>query len=181
VSPVNRFHNETGSTISDNLSLRRHRSERRDRNFVRRALRRGVPARDIEDRLLRTTEFHRLSPDRDPITYVRGLIDEEASSLRNPDVGDSPAAHGSVNSDNSVSIPHAAGNEHGFESEAIARRYIQENFEAEDWLAVVLLNRVTGETVQRITTTHQIASHEFQSWLRHKNAHGSDIYPSLNT
>jgi hypothetical protein len=32
-----------------------------------------------------------------------------------------------------------------------------------------------------VTTAQQIASHEFQSWLRYKNAHGSDIYLSLNT
>jgi len=63
----------------------------------------------------------------------------------------------------------------------MARRYIQENFEARDWLAVVVRNRETGETVQRITTAEQIASHDFQAWLRHKNAHGSDIYLSLNT
>jgi hypothetical protein len=181
VSPVNRFPNETGSTVNEILRLRRHRSERRDRNFVRRALRRGVPPREIEDRLLRTTEFHRLSPDRDPISYVRGLIDEEGSSLQNPDLTDTPAAHPSTNPDNSVSITQAVGDERGSESEAIARRYIQENFEAEDWLAVVVRNRETGETVQRITTAQHIASHEFQSWLRHKNAHGSDIYLSLNT
>jgi len=181
VSPVNRFRNQTGSTFSDNLSLRRHRSECRDRNFVRRALRRGVPAPNIEDRLLRKTEFHKLSPDLDPISYVRGLIDEEGSSLTNPGVGDPPAAHASANPDNSASIPPAADDEHGSESEAMARRYIQENFEAEDWLAVVLRNRETGETVQRIATAQQIASPQFQSWLRHKNARGSDIYLSLNT
>jgi hypothetical protein len=66
-------------------------------------------------------------------------------------------------------------------SEAVARCYIQENFEPRDWLAVVIRNRETGDTVQRITTAQQIASHEFQSWLRHKNAHGSDVYLSLNT
>ena len=67
------------------------------------------------------------------------------------------------------------------QSEAMARRYIQGNFEASDWLAVVVRNRETGQTVQRITTARQIVSPEFQSWLRHKNAHGSDIYLSLNT
>jgi len=181
MSPVDSFHNKTDSPINEDLSLTRRRSERRDRNFVRRALRRGVAAQEIEDRLLRTTEFHRLSPDRDPTHYVRGLIDEEGSSLQDPDLNHTPAAHPSAAPDNSVSIAHAAGNERGSESEATARRYIRENFEAKDWLAVVVRNRETGETVQRITTAQQIASHEFQSWLRHKNAHGSDIYLSLNT
>jgi hypothetical protein len=63
----------------------------------------------------------------------------------------------------------------------MAQRYIQENFEPEDWLAVVMRNRHSEETLQRISTARQIASPEFQSWLRHKNVHGSDIYLSLNT
>lgn len=66
-------------------------------------------------------------------------------------------------------------------SEAAAREYIDHNFEASDWLAVVVRNRETGETIQRITTADKIRSREFQSWLRHKNAQGSDIYLSLNT
>jgi hypothetical protein len=74
-----------------------------------------------------------------------------------------------------------AGDKRGLRAQAIACRYIQENFEPEDWLAVVVRNHHTEETVQRITTAQQIASPEFQSWLRHKNAQGSDIYLSLNT
>jgi hypothetical protein len=78
-------------------------------------------------------------------------------------------------------LPAFAGEKRGIRSPAIACRYIQENFEPEDWLAVVVRNHHTEETVQRITTARQIASPEFQSWLRHKNAQGSDIYLSLNT
>jgi len=188
VSPVNNFHDETDSQINedqvpqrDEMSQKRHRSERRDRNFVRRALRRGVPAQDIEDRLLSATEFHRLNPERDPIVYVRGLIDEEGSSLRVADLTEVPAVHSSTAPNNSATNSYAAGEEPTSQSEAMARRYIQENFEATDWLAVVVRNRETGDTVQRITTGKQIASPEFQSWLRYKNAHGSDIYLSLNT
>ncbi len=188
MSRVDHFHNETDRPVNDNqfpereeMSVKRHRSERRDRNFVRRALRREVLAQDIEDRLLIATEFHRLNPERDPIAYVRGLIDEEGSSVRNLDITGAPAARSSATPDNSGSSAHGASEERGLQSEAIARRYIQENFEAEDWLAVLVRNRETGETVQRITKAQQIASHEFQSWLRHKNAHGSDIYLSLNT
>ena len=66
-------------------------------------------------------------------------------------------------------------------SERMAQRYIQENYEATDWLAVVVRNHGTGETVQRIAAAQQIAGPDFQSWLRYKNAHGSDIYLSLNT
>ena len=86
MSPVNNLRNETDNLVNEDLSVKRGRCERRDRSFVRRALRRGVPAQDIEDRLLRTTEFHRLNPDRDPIHYVRGLIDEEGSDSRNVDL-----------------------------------------------------------------------------------------------
>ena len=36
------------------------------------------------------------------------------------------------------------------------------------------------ETVQRITCAEKAASPEFQAWLRHKNASGSDIYIGMN-
>jgi hypothetical protein len=186
VSPVDRFHSEIDSHIQDDqsperekMSQYRYRSERRDRNFVRRALRRGVPVEDIENRLLTATEFHRLNPERDPVTYVRGLSDEEGSSLGSTALTEASAPFASARHNNSL---HPGTNkEHTSESEVMARRYIQENFEARDWLAVVVRNRETGETVQRVTTAEQIASHDFQAWLRHKNAHGSDIYLSLNT
>ena len=188
MSPVDRSHDEIDIQLNDDhipereeTSQGRHRSERRDRNFVRRAMRRGVPAQDIEDRLLMATEFHKLNPERDLIAYLRGLIDEEGSSLRNVDLTVAPAPHSTAPSNNFVTRSHASSQERELPSEATARRYIQENFEASDWLAVVVRNRETGETVQRITTAQQIASPEFQSWLRHKNAHGSDIYLSLNT
>jgi hypothetical protein len=178
---MNRFHNDADSSVNANLLLKRQRSEWRDRNFIRRALRRGSPTEAIQARLLRKTEFHRLNPDRDPNHYIRGLIDEEGGSLRPPDLTDGRAAHASANPENSARFREAVCKERESGSEAIARRYIQENFEPADWLAVVVRNRETGDTVQRITTAKQIASPEFQSWLRHKNAHGSDIYLSLNT
>lgn len=59
-------------------------------------------------------------------------------------------------------------------------QYINANYEASDRLAVVVLNRNHAETVQRIATAEAIASDRFQAWLRHKNAHGSDIYVSQN-
>jgi len=164
----------------EEMCQNRHRSGRRDRNFVRRALYQGVPAQDIEDRLLIATQFHRLNPERDPIAYVRGLIDEEEAAS-DADLTDARAAHSRAAANNSVADGHAVREKCALQSEAIARRYIQENFEAAEWLAVVVRNRQTGETVQRVTTAEQIASHECQSWLRYKNAHGSDIYLSLNT
>lgn len=182
---VDRLHDEVDSQPQQDLardqqeiSLKRHRSERHDRNFVRRALRQGVPAREIEDRLLAATEFHRLNPELDSVAYVRGLIEEEDSGLRNLEVGKTPAGEAQTDSPTTL---HTASHEHTTQSETVARRYIQENFEATDWLAVVVRNREAGETLQRITTAEQIASPEFQSWLRYKNARGSDIYLSLNT
>jgi len=60
-------------------------------------------------------------------------------------------------------LPALPATDHAIRSETIARRYIQENFEATDWLAVVVRNRDTLETVQRIATAQQIASPDFQS------------------
>ncbi len=183
--PVDRFHDEVDSEPQKDrvrdlpeISEWRYRSERSDRNFVRRALRQDVSAQEIEDRLLEATEFHRLNPERDSLAYVRGLIEEEGSGLRNLDVGKTPVGESPTNSP--TNFP-AANQEHATQSETVARRYIQENFEATDWLAVVVRKRATNQTVQRITTAQQIASPEFQSWLRYKNAHGFEIYLSLNT
>ena len=181
-------HNEIVSQVRQDrlrkqqeLSQKRHRSERHDRAFVRGALRRGVPKPEIEGLLLRATEVHRLDPERDPIAYVRGLIHEEGSSLGSMRPTETPAADSATRPRTSPSNPEPLRKEHAGPSEAIARRYIQENFEPTDWLAVVVRNRDTHETVQRITTAQHIAGGEFQSWLRHKNANGSDIYLSLNT
>jgi len=66
-------------------------------------------------------------------------------------------------------------------SEAALRQYLSENFEPSDRLAVVVRNRESGETIQRMSTARRIGSPDFQAWLRFKNAYGSDIYISLNT
>lgn len=84
--------------------------------------------------------------------------------------------------------PHRSGlqspthaNPRAESSEAALGQYLNENFEPSDKLAVVVRNRESGETIQRMSTAQRIASPEFQAWLRYKNAHGSDIYVSLNT
>ena len=74
-----------------------------------------------------------------------------------------------------------SGGRHSSASEAAARQYMSENFQPSDWLAVVVRNAKTGETIQRISTAEKISSPEFLAWLRHKNADGFDIYLSLNT
>jgi hypothetical protein len=46
---------------------------------------------------------------------------------------------------------------------------------------MLVLNRDRGETIQRITSAQKASSPEFQSWLRYKNANGSDIYIGMNS
>ncbi len=57
--------------------------------------------------------------------------------------------------------------------------YIRDNFQPDDRLAVVIKNR--QEVIQRIATAAKIASEPYQAWLRFHNAHGADIYISMNT
>ncbi len=61
-----------------------------------------------------------------------------------------------------------------------ASEYILDNFEQTDRIAMLVLNRGFGETIQRITTAYKASSPEFQAWLRYKNANGSDIYIGMN-
>src|SRR5271155_145762 len=61
-----------------------------------------------------------------------------------------------------------------------ASEYILDNFQATDRIAMLVLNRDFGETIQRITSAEKAASPEFQAWLRYKNANGSDIYIGMN-
>ncbi len=58
--------------------------------------------------------------------------------------------------------------------------YILDNFEETDRIAMLVLNRDFGETIQRITSAQKASSPEFQAWLRYKNANGSDIYIGMN-
>ncbi len=61
-----------------------------------------------------------------------------------------------------------------------ASEYILDNFKPTDRIAVLVLSRQLGETTQRITTAQKASSHEFQAWLRYKNANGADIYLGMN-
>ena len=146
-----------------NLPSKPPGNKARGRGSIHRVPRGGVPRKNLESRPPGTPEFHKLIPEHEPIPCVHGLPQEVAS------LGSSGTAKEPGHLDP------------GLRSQAMAQRYIQENFEPEDWLAVVMRNRHSEETLQRISTARQIASPEFQSWLRHKNVHGSDIYLSLNT
>jgi hypothetical protein len=61
-----------------------------------------------------------------------------------------------------------------------ASEYVRELFEPGDNAAILVRNRRTGKTVQRITKAETIADREFQGWLAARNAAGSDVYVGMN-
>jgi RepB DNA-primase from phage plasmid len=61
-----------------------------------------------------------------------------------------------------------------------ASQFILDNFELEDRLAVVLIDRRSGVVTQRIASANQIASQEFQVWLKSENRSGRDVFLSMN-
>lgn len=60
-------------------------------------------------------------------------------------------------------------------------RYIRENFNRDDRLAVVLIQRETAFVEQKLATAEQIGAPKYQAHLRAANAHGNDVYISMNT
>lgn len=65
--------------------------------------------------------------------------------------------------------------------EVTAPEYIRATFDPSDHLAVLVRNRMQGQTLQRITTAVRIAAPLFQEWLRYKNdREGFDIYVGMN-
>jgi hypothetical protein len=61
-----------------------------------------------------------------------------------------------------------------------ASEYVRELFQPTDNAAILVRNRGTDKTVQRITKAETIASPEFQAWLAAHSAAGSDIYVGMN-
>jgi hypothetical protein len=61
-----------------------------------------------------------------------------------------------------------------------ASEYVRALFEPADSAAILVRNRGTGKTVQRITESETIASPEFQAWLAARSAAGSDVYVGMN-
>ncbi|MGD0545915.1 MAG: DNA-primase RepB domain-containing protein [Candidatus Acidiferrales bacterium] len=61
-----------------------------------------------------------------------------------------------------------------------ASEYLRALFEPGDNAAILVRNRRTGETIQRITKAETIADPEFQAWLAARNAAGSDVYVGMN-
>ena len=61
-----------------------------------------------------------------------------------------------------------------------ASEYVLKLFEPADRTAIVVRNRSTGHTVQRIATAETIAERNFQMWLAAQNARGSDVFIGMN-
>ena len=61
-----------------------------------------------------------------------------------------------------------------------ASEYVRALFEPAENAAILVRNRGTGKTVQRITKAETIASPEFQAWLAARSAAGSDVYVGMN-
>lgn len=61
-----------------------------------------------------------------------------------------------------------------------APQYIRALFANDDHVAILVRNRATGRTIQRIARAESVASPAFQSWLAHQSAAGSDVYVGMN-
>lgn len=59
----------------------------------------------------------------------------------------------------------------------VASRFIDDNFEPDDRLAIVLIDRSSGTITQRTASAERIASPEFQVWLKSENRSSRDVYP----
>jgi len=59
-------------------------------------------------------------------------------------------------------------------------RFVRTAYEADDWIAIFLKTYRTGETTQRVMPVSAVASPRFQAWLRYRNAHGWNVYASVN-
>ena len=59
-------------------------------------------------------------------------------------------------------------------------KYVRDNFDPDDRVAVVLIDRRSGGVTQRIAPARQIASPEFQAWLKERNRTGADVFVSMN-
>jgi hypothetical protein len=61
-----------------------------------------------------------------------------------------------------------------------APEYVRELFKPGDNAAILVRNRGTGKTVQRIARAEAIASPAFQEWLAVQSAAGADVYVGMN-
>jgi DNA primase RepB-like protein len=61
-----------------------------------------------------------------------------------------------------------------------ASEYVLELFEPTENAAILVRNRATGKTVQRIAKAETVASPEFETWLANQNVVGSDVFIGMN-
>jgi len=61
-----------------------------------------------------------------------------------------------------------------------APEYVLALHKPADNVAVLLRNRVRGQTLQRITSAETVASPEFQRWIAEQNRAGSDVFVGMN-
>jgi hypothetical protein len=61
-----------------------------------------------------------------------------------------------------------------------ASEYVRALFEPQENVAILVRNRFTARTVQRIARAETVASCGFQSWLSGQNLGGADIYVGMN-
>ena len=58
--------------------------------------------------------------------------------------------------------------------------FIKDNYDPDDRLAIVIKNHHKNRVIQRIDTARNIASPNFQKWLRFQNVNGGCVYLSTN-
>jgi hypothetical protein len=61
-----------------------------------------------------------------------------------------------------------------------ASEYVLDLFGPTENVAVVVRNRATGRTIQRIARADTVAGKEFQAWLASQNGAGSDVFLGMN-
>jgi hypothetical protein len=61
-----------------------------------------------------------------------------------------------------------------------ASEYVRQLFEPRENVAILVRNRFTGHTIQRIAKAEAVASPGFQNWLANQNAGGSDVFIGMN-
>ena len=59
-------------------------------------------------------------------------------------------------------------------------RFLRMAYESDDWIAIFLRHYGTQETAQRVVPLSTAVGDRFQAWLRARNAHGSNVYVSIN-
>ena len=82
---------------------------------------------------------------------------------------------------NTNSPPSTGANRSGGSMDPeIPIRYLRENFQPGDRIAVVLIQKQTHKVIQRIASVDKVAGSEFQAWLRHANASKYEVYVGMN-